>query len=233
MHYFAFLFLAFWGWVSPALAQNPPECESYPNVPVTVTPVFDVPRHDYSQNIPAIQNMAKDLHRSIHESLTLGLTRYDPMLEFKLPMKGVRFANGLACARVESAEVLIGYRNVTVYIAREIPPGTCGFKEIMAHEQKHIDVNKQLLQDYAPIIQEKLRAYLKLNGVFREQNSDYAVKLLKEKLQAIVDELGGEMMADNRRRQQQVDSAQEYQRITLSCNGEIGVIARRHQLAGH
>ncbi|MDX2028429.1 MAG: hypothetical protein SFW62_07315 [Alphaproteobacteria bacterium] len=219
--------------VSPARAQNPQECESYPDVPVTVNPVFENPKYDFSQDIAAIQTMAKDSQRSISEKLTLGLTRYEPMLEFRLPMKGVIFPNGLACAHAERAEITIGYRNVTVYVAREVPQGSCGFGEIMAHEQKHIDVNKQLLQDYAPMIQEKLRAYLRLNGVFRERNPDYAMQLLREKLQEIVNSLGLQMMEDNHRRQQQVDNMDEYQRITLSCNGQMASIAEHFRMTGH
>lgn len=201
-------------------------CDSYPDIPVNITPVFEDPRYDFTADIASIQGMAHDTRRSIRESLTLGLTRYEPMLEFRLPIKGVTFPDGLSCAYVTNAEVRIGYRNVTVYIAREIPRDSCGFDEIMAHEQKHIAVNRQVLHDYAPLIREKLHSYLKLNGVFRQQKADYALKLLHEKLQIIINDLSAQMMKDNEERQRQVDGLDEYRRITTSCNGQMAFIGQ-------
>jgi len=220
----------------PAFAQDADsECASYPDIPVNIQPRFDDPVYDLSAGIATIQNLANDTAHTIHENhknLTLGLTHYESVLEFHVPIKGIKFPNGLTCAHVEHVDVVIGYKDVTVYIPHEVPQGSCGFTEVMAHEQKHIDVNRQILQEYAPHIAERLQAYLKLNGVFREENSDYAVSLLNQKLQAILDELATQMIGENRRRQQLIDSPAEYRRISTACNGQLTQTATQFLRSG-
>ncbi|HEU0117572.1 MAG TPA: hypothetical protein VFR09_02965 [Alphaproteobacteria bacterium] len=211
------------------------ECQSYPNVPVNITPRFDDPVYDYHHNLRDLQSLSHDPSHQVHgthRGLTLGLTSYEPMMAFKVPMKGVKFSNGLACAHVEHVDVTVGYQNVVVYIPTEVPQGSCGFNEVMAHEQKHIAVNKRLLEKYLPIIQEKLEAYLKLNGVFREQNADYAAKLLQDKLQVIVNDVSSEMMNENQREQQLVDSPEEYRRVSATCNGQLTMTATQYYRTG-
>jgi hypothetical protein len=212
------------------------ECESYRDIPVTITPRFDEPTYDYSTDLTELQRLAKDPIHNVHgthKGLTLGLTRYEPLLEFRIPVKGVKFSNGLACAHVDNVDVSFGYKNVVVYVPREVPQGSCGFNQVMAHEQKHIDVNQQILAEYTPLIKEKLAAFLKANGVFREQDPDYALSLLKEKLQSIINEMGAQMTEDNVRRQQLVDSPEEYRRVSASCNGQLSVISQHYMQTGH
>src|SRR5262249_24870310 len=103
------------------------ECDSYRDVPVHVTARFDQPVYDFSASIGNITELSKDTHHSIQESLTLGLTRYEPMLQVSVPVRGVQLPDGLACVHVDHVDVTFGYRNVRVYVAREFPQGSCGF----------------------------------------------------------------------------------------------------------
>lgn len=211
---------------SPLYAQDYEGCPSYPNVPITVNPRFDEPRYDYSANIPAIRALAGgDSRRGIRESITLGLTRYEPVLSFRVPIKTRTLPDGLSCSWVEEVEVTIGYKNVVVYIASEIPQNSCGFEKVLEHEQKHINVNRQILNEYVPKIQDRLASYLKLNGVFRQTNPDYASKLLDEKLNGILNDTAQQIVSENENRQHQVDTPEEYRRISYSCNGQLANIS--------
>lgn len=212
-----------------AQAQDNAGCEPYPDVPISITPVLDEPKTDFSADLATLQRLVGDARRSIPEMrgmISLGITHYEPVLEFRLPVGIVTFPDGTSCAHVERADVTIGYRDVTVYIAREIPEGSCGFSEIMAHERKHIAVNREVLDEYTPLIRQRLAEYLKLNGMFREERVDYAVSLLKEKLHAILDEMGQKMVSDIRIRQKAIDSPGEYNRLTASCNGQLAVLGQ-------
>lgn len=208
--------------VTPEQAEA--ECAPYPTVPIHVTPVFDDPSYDYTVDIGGLQKLAQDTSRTVHSGhrgLTLGLTRYEPILEFRTPVRQVNFPDGLTCAHVEYVDVNIGYRNVTVLIPHEVPQGSCGFGEVMKHEQKHIAVNRAILDEYAPLIAERLQAYLRLNGVFRQPNPEYAVSLLRQKLMAILNDLSSQIATENHRRQELVDSPQEYARVSNTCNGQL------------
>jgi hypothetical protein len=212
---------------SRAFAQDVVECPSYPDVPINITTQFDDPTFDYSQNIAAIQRLSSDTSHSIKEGLTLGLTRYDPVLEFRVPIREVSLASGLSCAFVDHVDVTIGYKNVAVFIASEIPEDSCGFNQVLAHEQKHINVNKQILAEYTPRIERELKEYLRLNGVFREQTHDYALSILQGKLHEILNGIIADMTQENMRRQQMIDTRAEYARVSASCGGQLSNIAAR------
>ena len=206
----------------PVFAQNTvPDCPTYPDVPVNVTPFFDAPVYDNNTPVIALQSLSGNEAYHIHETLTLGLTRYQPSFEISVPIMTTQAADGLACAYVDHVDVKVGYKDVTVYVAQEIPQNSCGFQEVAAHEQKHIAVNRAILNEFAPVIQTKIQAYLKTNGVFREENPDYALSLVREKLKTILTETASAMVAENQRRQQGVDSPAEYARISASCNGQL------------
>jgi hypothetical protein len=206
------------------------ECDSYRDVPVHVTPRFDEPVFDFTASIGDIMALSRDLHHSIQESLTLGLTRYEPMLELQVPVRGVKLPNGLACVHVDHVDVTFGYQNVKVYVAREFPQGSCGFNEVLAHEQKHINVNKKILNMYAPRIAQELGDYLKLNGVFRELDEDYAMGILHEKLQSVINGIVKDLNKENTYRQRDVDTYFEYQRVSESCNGEVQRVTSKYRM---
>jgi hypothetical protein len=199
-------------------------CESYPTVPVKVTPVFEEPRYDYTVDIATLQGLAQDATHAVHgghRGLTLGLTRYNPVLQFRVPIQTVKFPNSEGCARVNHVEVTIGYRDVVVFIPKEVPQGSCGFEQVMIHEQKHIAVNQAILDEYVPLIETRLRDYLRFNGVFREPNPQYAVDLLNQKLKTILDTMSQQITNENRQRQELVDSPEEYRRVSATCNGQL------------
>jgi hypothetical protein len=216
------LLLGFWAY--PVLAQDV-VCPSYPDVPVDISAHFDNPTYDHSQDINAILRIANDSKHSIKEGLTLGVTRYDPVMEFNVSIHEMRIASGLACAFVDHVDVNIGYKNVAVYIASEIPQDSCGFNQVMQHEQKHIDVNKQILAEYAPRIQSELKEYLRMNGVFKQVKEDYALAILHDRLQQLLNGIITDMTEENHRRQQAIDTRAEYVRVSSACGGQLRGIA--------
>jgi hypothetical protein len=208
-----------------AAAQTETACSAVAPPFVDVMPVFAQPAYNLTTNIEGIQRIAKDTGHSIHESITLGITRYQSFIEFRTPVETTTFANGGACTKVRRADVTIGYRDVTVYVAREVPQGSCGFNEVVAHEQKHIAVNLEVLKEYAPRIQQSLEAYLRDDAVFAGRNRADELALLRKNLQAILDRFGERMIDDNIARQKQVDSPEEYRRLSRVCNGQLAAIA--------
>lgn len=208
------------------------DCDSYRNVPVNITTRFDEAEYDYSQDITKIMGLANDTRHSIREHITLGLTRYSPIMSVNVASKVMNLPDGLTCALIDHIDVTVGYQNVTVYIANEIPQNSCGFQEVMAHEMKHVGVNKSLLEEYKPIIENKLKDYLKFNSVFREPNPDYAISLAHDKLYEILNATAEDFYSENGRRQHLVDTPQEYRRISATCNGQLWSIAQKFQFSG-
>ena len=219
----------------PAYAEDgfaAEDCSSYPEVPVQVTPVFPDPAFDYRQNINQIRALSGDGQHNIREEIPLGLTHYQPILDVKVSTRMIDLPNGLTCARIDHVDVTLGYRDVTVYVASEIAPDSCGFNQVLDHEQKHIAVNRDVLARYAPLIEQQLEVYLRDNGVFREQNYGYAAQLAHDRMKNIVSDLAEQLSRENFERQRDIDTQQEYRRISLSCGGQLQTVAYRFLKTG-
>lgn len=195
-------------------------CDSFPDVPVTLEVLFPEPYVVASTPLHELQSLAGRTH-SIREGWTMGLTTYSPVIEIDFPVTVAQREGELACAVVNKLHARLGYRDVTLYVAREIPRNTCGFDEVYRHELKHIEVNRSLLQAYAPLVSERLREHLRLNGVIRQENPDYAVSQLRARLKDIVEKTMQDIDRENTERQSAVDSREEYERISNACGGQL------------
>ncbi len=202
-------------------------CRSYADIPVFVTPVFGETRFDTSLDLARLQSLANhEANVTPHyDTLTLGLASYTSLMQFQIPILHQRLPDGSYCARVQSLSARIGYDPITVYVANEFQKGTCAFQAVLSHEQKHIDVNRALLNEYGPKIQSRLAAFLKTQGMFIVPNKDYADKLLRERVKKIVSDLTKEMMEENKRRQKLIDTPQEYAKNNTVCQGAVARVA--------
>lgn len=207
---------------SSAFAQDVQvACDSFPDVDVNIEALFPDPYIVDSSPLFELQNLSRSGQHSIREGWTLGLATYKPVIEIRLPVTLVQTEGGLACAAINKLDARLGYKDVVVYVAREIPRNTCGFDEVFRHEMKHIEANRAVLDAYVPIVSDRLREHLKFNGVIRQENPDYAVEVLRDKLRDIVEKTMQEMDRDNAARQEAIDSPEEYARIGNVCDGQL------------
>lgn len=217
-----------------AKAEGDFSCRSYPDIAVNVMPVFDEAKLDLRYNLAGIQSLSqKTKHKIPHyESVTLGVASYHPLMQFYIPIIQHLMPDGSFCARAQHVDARIGFKDVTIYIASEFPQGSCDYQAVLIHEQKHIEVNRQLLKEYVPKIQSRLEQYLKINGMFMVPNEAYADKLLREKLSKVMDEITQEMSQENQKRQRLVDSPQEYAKNNTVCNGHIARVVKSYYRGG-
>ena len=151
----------------------------------------------------------------------LGLTRGQAVVRYKLEIQRQLDPSGQwECASPKIA-LTYGFDPITVFVAREFPPGSCAYQEIHAHELRHLETYKAQVDKVEAEITQALQrrfagptpwrgpagqAQERLQQELGERWIPY-VKLLLER---------GE--ADQAR----IDTPEEYARVAASCNGEIG-----------
>lgn len=111
----------------------------------------------------------------------------------------------------------------TIYIAREFPKGSCMHEAIMAHELKHVVVDRDIVNKYARLIGDALRADVNRYRVFGPlpvSQKNALQSQLKTRMQSILTTYTTKMATERRQRQQQVDSLSEYERVNHLCPGE-------------
>lgn len=105
---------------------------------------------------------------------------------------------------------------VTVYVAREIAHDTCRREVTREHELKHVEVDREVLDEAAQRLREELPA--RLGTVALHGSSGAALSSTFEtSLRTYLSAFMREQHALLAQRQAEVDSASEYARVAGAC----------------
>ncbi len=99
-----------------------------------------------------------------------------------VPIRGAKSggAGPEFCARLIAADVKFGSSRLDAYVTRDYRQGSCPFRVVRAHEEKHIEVHRAAVARYAPLIEQRLReAAPALPTVRVSEPKDGAEKLRK------------------------------------------------------
>lgn len=149
-------------------------------------------------------------HRAI--GLTTAAFGQNTDIELQLieDRRGAR-ACGTSQVRVE-----LSMQPMTVYVARELADLQCQREVTLSHEMKHVGVYVEALHDAALALERELPAAI---GTVRRRASS-ALELQQQLNAAVRDELA-EFMREQQRvleeRQAEVDSPEEYARVSMAC----------------
>jgi hypothetical protein len=98
---------------------------------------------------------------------------------------------------------IIPMKQVTVYVAREYPLGSCNYKAVKRHEDKHVEIARRLVSEYRPRL-ERVVGDLRLQSrgfPAREDPNASTGKVNSEivsAVQGVIDELQAAIMNANR-----------------------------------
>lgn len=131
-------------------------------------------------------------------------------------------ASKLTCLWIDKVTVDITI-DPTIQIASEHPQGSCEYNAILEHENKHVATDKNVVQDHLELIRRATGEAVQKVGVvgpkpfsmadgFKKKMSDY----VQDQLKSVVDE----MYQDRTRRQQRIDTKEEYDRVQAVCAGK-------------
>lgn len=132
-----------------------------------------------------------------------------------------RQPGGVICAGLARLAVTFGFQERVVYIARELPAGTCIQREVLNHEMKHVATDEELLRQFMPGLRRRLEAVAARQGTVRARSESQAMGLLRQPIDAAVRDLMRDFSRERDKRQAKVDTLEEYRRVSKSCNGEL------------
>lgn len=108
----------------------------------------------------------------------------------------------------------------TIYIAKEHRRGGCMHKAILDHEMKHVEVDRDILKKYAKLIDTDLRKATAQVGVIGPVSKKQGEKTRNKMLEIIektVSKRADAMYLERRKRQQAIDSLEEYEHVAAQC----------------
>ncbi|MEO0391790.1 MAG: hypothetical protein AAF213_00930 [Pseudomonadota bacterium] len=131
----------------------------------------------------------------------------------------VSFFTGDTCVWVQAVQVNLSLHSM-IYIARELQRGSCDYRELLAHEQQHVAIDREVVTKYRPELRAHLERELINMGAVGPVPVDFARAAQTElisKVGALVDEKVSELHQERDARQQALDSPEEYARLNAAC----------------
>ena len=123
------------------------------------------------------------------------------------------------CASPQLA-LTIGFSPMTVYVAREFPEGSCAYKEIYAHELRHVKTYQTHLASIEKDVTETLNRRFATGTPWRGPVGQTRVRLQQELDERWLSYIQREIRhADEA--QQLIDTPEEYARVSNACNGDV------------
>lgn len=148
--------------------------------------------------------------------LTLGDISNQAQLRFG---QDVGFFTGDACIWVQELVLQLNLKPV-IYLAQEMEPGSCAYRTLLAHEQKHVAADRQLLLSREREIGDALRLALLQIGAMGPVDASLARDVQRDltaRIGAAVDAEMQKLGTERDRIQQGIDSQQEYARLAAAC----------------
>lgn len=150
----------------------------------------------------------------------LGLTRGNATARFASNTPAVIDASGRWECASPQIVLTYGFSPLTVYIAREFPPGSCAHKEIHEHEMRHVQTYQTHLADIEKNLTETLNARFATGAGWRGPAGQAAARLQSELNERWLPYVQREIQKVDAA-QALIDTAEEYARVTNACDGEI------------
>jgi hypothetical protein len=127
-------------------------------------------------------------------------------------------ASGRECV-APRVTVELSYQPLDVYVARELHPASCSYREVYAHEMQHV----RIYRDNLPVIERRVREELvrRYGGQPLYAPRDKGVQVLHDQILDWLPALLKAELAKVELRQLALDSRDENERLSHLCQGEI------------
>lgn len=209
---------------TPAPAQGAPartafqvRCED--TISKTVS-VFSARQNGYTINTQLSYKMLTTMKGVARRNeFVLGLTRTESQVQVGAEGPMLQDpATGYECI-APRLKVQLTYAPVRIYVGSEFPAGSCGYREILAHEMRHM----QAYMDHLPKVEKTVAAALakRFGGKpFYAPSGTARTALTFEIDSGWLPYIKAEM-ARVETVQAAIDAPAEYARLSSACNGEI------------
>lgn len=174
---------------------------------------------DHSRDREGIKQIsdARKGHTQGPSHVLLGFTVVDLSVSYNPEFTYRDSQAGAYCAYLDTAEITVGYSELSVYVSSDYPEGSCEYEAILAHELRHVEINQSVLKAYRDRIWDTLARTLRSKRsvlVSRKAEARSAFALAFDHgLQPVLKAL----TADRIRRNNRIDTEEHYRRVLEQC----------------
>jgi hypothetical protein len=152
-----------------------------------------------------------------HLGLTLSRVEWRSEITVRsLAPTGAQGADGPVCVLPAEVRLALVHAEHSIRLAREVPRGGCLAGEVLAHERRHVQVNRRTLREAVPELRNAARAWAARAEARTEDVAAGALQL-QEELAGAVEPVLARLRAARERGHAAIDSPAEYRRLGRVC----------------
>jgi hypothetical protein len=121
-----------------------------------------------------------------------------------------------ACAVPADLRVVLRHAAHSIRLAREVPAGGCLERQVLAHEMRHVAVNRRTLREAAAELRRALEAWA-AQAEARGKDAGEAGSALQEAMKAAMEPAMAKLREAREAGHAQIDSRIEYRRLSIAC----------------
>jgi len=198
---------------APACAQHAPLVPAF-----TFTEKSAIIHHDKSTRELSSENIGSRFARA-EFPITGGKTVGRVAANYEMSFRFQEISPGLSCFWTDAVSVKITY-TPNVYIASDYVPGRCRYIDTVKHEMRHVQMDKDVLSEYLPVLKKIANNAANAFGTVGpltkadiEKQRTIILASFKARLGKVLDQLN----ADRKIRQATIDTRAEYLRASHAC----------------
>lgn len=150
----------------------------------------------------------------------LGLTRGTAIAQFETSIPSYVDRTGRWECASPQITVSYGFNPMTISVAREFPEGSCAYQEIYQHELRHVSAYLTHLASIEKDLAETLAKRFNTGEPWRAPAGQTNARLQQELKERWLPYIQREINRGDEA-QAQIDTAEEYARVSNACSGEI------------
>lgn len=189
---------------------------------ISVTPASDPVRYDFSQTTQQLTAMKTDTvspYAPGTVTLTDGIRRDKPTIKTQITQSiQIDPVRNVFCMNYDTITINIHLQPV-IFLASEMPPGKCR-DAVLEHEQKHVRVDREIINEFSVKIGQSVQGAVNEIGVMGPLNMDQKDQTqvyMNDHIANAIKFIELPLFNEMHRRQAEVDSLEEYNRVNAIC----------------
>lgn len=199
------------------------ECSKLPQSSVNVRLVEADIQTNHQRTTAALKGMS-DRYADPRVAV-LGLTLGKALVNARVATQLLRDPTGRWECATHQVSIEIGYQPITLYVGREFPERSCAFKTVYQHELRHAQTYRDHARTIAPEIEAALRERFIGNAPARGPSGTTQARIQNELNDRWLPYIR-RLMAAVESKHREIDTAEEYEKVSLACDGEIKRLMR-------
>ena len=208
------------GVTPPTHAQSAcPTFGQSPNVTLRIEPGKIALNNEYSRSrIKTLSGRGPSYAKLGSRWQPIGLTLAEQQFSMRVKVLARRIGSNRFCGQLSGVDAWLGYDKLKIYIARKYRPGSCNYRSILDHENRHVSVFRDTLAKYAPRVERRLKRVATKLGPIIAGSVDQTAKILQKKLQRELKPLFRQMDREMDFRNAKLDTPRNYQKEQERCS---------------